>query len=156
MSGDTCKCDSLIENSNGAHVLVQEALCCDFTISMSKILAKNGLDFASKIFSDITGYHTTIQDCVDISHTAKVGTMLLTHLVPSPDNNILESMFFTNISIPLGLTSDVVIGEDGMIVRVTDRGEVIFVKPSMVEKTSWVTILCILALIVSVGILISD
>jgi len=86
---------------------------------------------------------------VDIAHTANIGTMLLTHLVPSPDNNVLESMFFSNIIIPTGFGSDVVIGEDGMIVQIKEDGDIIFLKSASVTKIPITTIFCILVLVSS-------
>jgi ribonuclease Z len=117
ISGDTCKCASLIENCKGANVVVQEAMCCDFILVMSGVFKKEGVERTSKFLSDIVTYHTSVQECVEIAHTAKVPVMILTHLVPGPDGALLRWRWFKNVKRPVGFAGDVVLAEDGMIIR---------------------------------------
>ena len=124
VSGDTKKCASLVSAARGAHVLVQEAICCDYTLRISKIMESSGLAFQAKLFDDITGYHTSVQDCVDIASEAGVGTMLLTHLVPAPFNSVLESMYFSRVVRPANMKCDVIIGSDGVAAKISEGGKV--------------------------------
>ena len=90
-------------------------------------MADHGLEFQAKIFDDITGYHTSVQDCVDLAHEASVKTMLLTHLVPAPSNAVLEAMFFSRITRPKNFSCDVIVGTDGLVAKIAaDGGVVLF------------------------------
>jgi len=124
ISGDTCKCDSLLRNCAGAHLVVQEAMCCHFISNMAAIQAATGNDFNAKLLSDIVDYHTSVQECVDIAAICHVPVMLLTHMVPAPDNILTEVVFFSRLHRPRGFQGAIALGEDGMICKVTAAGKV--------------------------------
>jgi ribonuclease Z len=147
ISGDTCKCESLLQNCMGAHVIVQEAMCCHFISSMAALNDKTGNDFNAKLMRDITDYHTSVQECVDIAALTRVPVMLLTHLVPAPDNFITEQVFFSRLSRPGQYRGAVTIGEDGMICKVTGDGQVKLVSPARKAKVNivWLFYLVVVA-----------
>ena len=118
ISGDTCKCDSLIENCKGAHIVVQEALCCEFMLRISDLFKEGGNDRNAKLVSDVVDYHTSIQECIDIADICETPVMALTHLVPAPDTWVATQYFFQHAVKPPGLKGNVLVGEDGLILRI--------------------------------------
>jgi hypothetical protein len=124
VSGDTCKCSSLIKNSLGADILVQEVLCCDFVLRASQAHKRVGNEFQARLMKDILIYHSSVQDCIDIANAAKVDTMLFTHLVPAPNNSFMKKMVFGACKRPKSFeNNNVFIGEDGMIAKVCSFSE---------------------------------
>jgi ribonuclease Z len=125
VSGDTKHCPSLLKNCFGAQLVVQEALCCDVMQMVSDVNKAAGNAIVSKLSRDVINYHTSVQDCVDIARTCNIPLMLLTHLVPSPQNRVLFSAYLKNVSRPPGYMGRVVFGEDGTLAAIDpESGEV--------------------------------
>ena len=124
ISGDTCKCPSLVRNCHNAHIIVQETVCCEFLLKASSINNEIGNVLNAKIIKDVTNYHTSVQDCVDIAVETNVPIMLLTHLVPGPDNYLIRKLFFSNVSnVPSHYRGNIIVGEDGMTMKVNSNGQ---------------------------------
>ena len=144
VSGDTCKCPSLVRNCRGAHIIVQETVCCEFLLRASSINSEVGNVLNAKIIKDVTNYHTSVQDCVDIAVETRVPLMLLTHLVPGPDNVLIRQLFFANIKkLPSDYRGNVIVGEDGMTMKVNGRGQAELVHLGRVKRLNWLWWICL-------------
>lgn len=119
ISGDTCKCDSLIKNSLDCDILVQEVICCDIVMRSCQTHTKHGNHRQAQLLSDVTTYHTDINDCVIIANESRAKVMLLTHIVPGPSNSVM-SWFISLIfqSYQSKCNAKIVMGEDGMIAKI--------------------------------------
>lgn len=79
ISGDTRPCDALVDLARGADVLVHEAL---HQPALGKLLtAHNG----GRILDHLLDSHTQSHEVGGIAARADVGTLVLSHLVPSDD-----------------------------------------------------------------------
>jgi len=156
VSGDTCKCDSLIENARGAHVLVQEVICCEFAIAVAGVHDHFGNDFIARILKDVTTYHTSFQDCVGIAAAARVPVMLLTHLVPAPDNFFIERLYFLDVKRPSSFHGDVVIGEDGMIYKVTESRKVEMLSSGRKKKLNMKWMLSFVCILIGLALCVKN
>lgn len=98
ISGDTRKCDSLLQASKGADVLVCEALnlaMLDRTIAAIKSNAPNQ---AANI-EDVPSYHISTTEIAELARDAGVAEVVLTHLVPTiPSQDAAEAMFVQGMS----------------------------------------------------------
>jgi ribonuclease BN (tRNA processing enzyme) len=77
-SGDTAPCDALVELARGADVLVHEVMHAG---AIGEILER--LSNASRLREHLTASHTRLQDVGKVAGRAGVGTLVLTHFVPS-------------------------------------------------------------------------
>mmetsp|Transcript_388 Transcript_388/g.562 ORF Transcript_388/g.562 Transcript_388/m.562 type:complete len:367 (+) Transcript_388:170-1270(+) len=161
VSGDTRRCPSLLSNSSQADVLVLDALCCDFLLLASRTFQQcsscspsqvegkanprpqEGLDlsFQARVLQDITEYHCGVQDCLDIAALVKPQLLLLTHMVPAPDNPLMRQIFLAGLSYPEVMrrgATRMLLGEDGLVVQV-QQGRVTTIQSSWrsARKSQW-------------------
>lgn len=109
MSGDSAPCDAMVELARGADLLLHEAMYepgIDAMLS-SRPYVPPGL----RAF--LVGGHTSAEDCGRIAARAGVGTLALTHLLPSDDGLVSEEVWKSESS--RHFSGRVVVGEDLMI-----------------------------------------
>ena len=126
VSGDTCKCDSVVRYSRDCDLLVMEAACCHLLEGMADATAVLGRDAQgrdgrgvpgmttqSKLLHDIQDYHTDVQEAIDIAKEAAVPLMALTHLVPPLQNSwFLQQLWLCRLEWR-GWKGKLVVGVDG-------------------------------------------
>ena len=91
VTGDTAKCDALIEFCRGAHVLVIDACA----VSPAPELPAQ----RRRIIERLHEFHASPQDCIDIATQADVGTVVLTHHLPGAAPDFDASAYAGNIVI---------------------------------------------------------
>ena len=108
VSGDTVADDLLAEASQGADLLLTDALSMPIVQGMERAARDAGRNRNAKIFADIQDYHADVADLGTLAERAGVNTLALYHLVPAPRNAIMESVFRR------GLPDDAFLTDDGM------------------------------------------
>ena len=88
ISGDTTRTDSLIALAKGADVLVHEAMLGG---AVDRIVAR--VPNASTLKQHLLASHTTAEDCGRVAAAARVGTLVLSHLVPPDDPRVTDRMW---------------------------------------------------------------
>lgn len=122
ISGDTDVSSSLQANARGADLLVHEVLLKDVVEQLSEGFGRAGEARLQRLSADIVDYHTSPAEALGAAQNAGVDMLVMTHLVP-PIPGRLRSWFFTR-----GLEGgdvDVVLGEDGMHLRLPANSEAI-------------------------------
>jgi ribonuclease Z len=97
-SGDTSKCDSLLEASRGASMLVCEAL--NMTMLNRTITAiKSSQPTQASNLEDVPTYHITTVEVAEVARDAGVGEVVLSHVIPSiVSEDAMEAMFVQGMS----------------------------------------------------------
>jgi ribonuclease Z len=94
LSGDTKKSPAVLREARGADVLVHEALSLPMVQMLQESADIAGKANLKKIFSDIVGYHTTVEQAAETARDAGAGYLLLNHIVPGfPGLPGLETAF---------------------------------------------------------------
>ncbi len=90
MSGDTSLCDSLLTASEGADLLVCEAM--NVSMLEERILALKGMGrtLQAALFADVPSYHIPTGDVARVAATAGVRRLALSHLIPPIGNEGAE------------------------------------------------------------------
>ena len=97
-SGDTSKCDSLLEASKGANMLVCEALN---TTMLDRAIAaiKPSQPTQAGNLEDVPSYHITTTEVAELARHASVGEVVLTHVIPSiVSQDAMEAQFVQGMS----------------------------------------------------------
>jgi ribonuclease Z len=97
-SGDTSKCDSLLEASRGASMLVCEAL--NATMLDRAIAAiKPSQPLQAGNLEDVPTYHISTIEVAELAREAGVGEVVLTHVIPSiVSEDAMETLFIQGMS----------------------------------------------------------
>lgn len=119
VSGDTVRSASLIEHARSADVLIHEALQKDLIGRGVAIASGLGLERIAKLAGDIPDYHTSPVEAAEVARDAGVAKLVLTHLVPAPNNFIARRLFRAGVSDVY--EGPVVIAEDGMRISLAPR-----------------------------------
>jgi len=119
VSGDTKRSESLIQHAKGADVLVHEALQPAMMTRVAAVARKLGRDRLAKMALDTIGYHTSPADAAAVARDAGVHRLVLTHMVPPP-NNVLARRLFTQGMGGI-FSGEVTLGEDGMRIALPPR-----------------------------------
>jgi ribonuclease Z len=98
-------------------VLIHEALSPEMVGELGAALAAHGQWRSAKIMHDIPGYHTSPVDAARIANEAGAKLLIYTHLLPVLPNKVAERLFLRGVSDVR--SSGVMIGQDGMLVRLT-------------------------------------
>lgn len=107
ISGDTRVCHEVEQLSRGAHILVHEA--CRLT-AMSEVIA-------GTVFENIFDYHADTVPLGAMAERCAIPHLVLTHLIPSPDNDADEMSFEADVRQG-GYTGRVTVGRDLMTFRI--------------------------------------
>jgi ribonuclease Z len=120
VSGDTAPSDAVVAHARGADLLIHEALAAHLVGAGQQAAEAAGLARRAKIAADIPSYHTTPVQAAELAKQAGVRLLVLTHLVPPPDNAIARRLFLRGVGE--AWDGEVLLGEDGMHFRLP-RGE---------------------------------
>lgn len=82
ISGDTKKSAAVQREAAGVDVLVHEALSTPMVGILKDGAVKAGRMNLAKIFDDILNYHASPEEAAETARDAKVGYLLLNHIVP--------------------------------------------------------------------------
>jgi ribonuclease Z len=93
ISGDTAKVPELTRASQGADLLVHDALSRPLLKLVEDASRKAGLEGRAKIFSDLPSYHASPEEAADAAREAGVKALVLTHIVPPLPLRALEGPF---------------------------------------------------------------
>jgi ribonuclease BN (tRNA processing enzyme) len=89
VSGDTTPSESLVALARHADVLVHEALFDAAAVGRLVASVPNATDLRRSILS----HHTTAEEAGRVAAEAQVGTLVLSHLIPSEDPSVTEAMW---------------------------------------------------------------
>jgi ribonuclease BN (tRNA processing enzyme) len=89
VSGDTTPSESLVALARNADVLVHEALFDAAAVDRLVASVPNASDLRRSILS----HHTTAEEAGRVAAEAQVGTLVLSHLIPSEDPAVTEAMW---------------------------------------------------------------
>lgn len=93
ISGDTAKNVAVEKQARGADLLVHEALSPRLVAILGQAAQKADRPNVAKLMADIPDYHATPQEAAQTAQVAKVGALMLTHMVPPLRIRALESPF---------------------------------------------------------------
>ena len=97
-SGDTSKCDTLLEASRGADMLVCEALNLAMLGRAIDALRGNAPLQAANL-GDVPSYHITTTQVAELARDAGVREVVLTHVIPSiVSQDAMEALFIQGMS----------------------------------------------------------
>lgn len=86
ISGDTRPSEALITLARGADVLVHEAL---IPTAVDRLVSN--VPNASDLKRSILSHHTTAEDAGRVAEAARVGTLVLSHLIPADDPSVSDA-----------------------------------------------------------------
>ena len=107
ISGDTIHDGSVEKYSQDVDLLIHSAISIDIVERMRKVNTMPQLD---KILFDIQDYHTTIEEAGEIARDANVKHLLIYHSIPTPQNTVMEKVFFRPLE---GKFEDYTLSDDG-------------------------------------------
>ena len=81
-SGDTAKCDALVQASRGADMLVCEAFSHPLMARRMELLKKMGNALAAGLLQDAHDYHIQPVEVAEVARDAAVKQLVLTHVIP--------------------------------------------------------------------------
>jgi len=117
ISGDSLVTDTIIEISDGADLVLHDAMSLQLVQTMENLASRTGNTRQATILHDIQDYHATNEDLQRLVAEADIGQLALYHLVPAPRNAMAVSTF-TGV-IPEGA----LITEDGMVISLPAGSE---------------------------------
>ena len=112
VSGDTAKSDNLSRNSAGADLLIHEVTAKNLLQLAATGFEQTGNRRRAKMARDIMTYHTSPLEAAAIAASAKVETLVFTHIVPPPNSPQIEQALLRGVSDVF--KGKVVVGADGM------------------------------------------
>ena len=98
ISGDTKKSQKVIENAQGADLLVHEAMQTDFIARAAKLQEENGNDRNVRLLEDIVNSHSSPIDAAEVAQAAGVKKLVLNNLAPIPENPISRRFFLKGMA----------------------------------------------------------
>ena len=117
ISGDSLVTDTIIEISDGADLVLHDAMALQLVQTMETLASRTGNTRQATLLHDIQDYHATNEDLQRLVAEADIGQLALYHLVPAPRNAMAVSTF-TGV-IPEGT----LITEDGMVISLPAGSE---------------------------------
>lgn len=112
ISGDTIDTAGLRALSANADVLVSEVMNKSFVGDAECALGRLDQSRLEKIFRDIRSYHIDVTELAQLANDADVGTLVMTHLVPTIDNPAQLDLVFRQPASAI-YSGELVIAEDG-------------------------------------------
>lgn len=99
LSGDTKRCDALVQASKGADLLVSEALHVGMMQDRINMARKNGNERIAGILEDACNYHAPTLDVAKMARDAGVPRLVLSHLIPPiPDEGAAVDQFVAGMA----------------------------------------------------------
>lgn len=90
LSGDTTFCESLLAASQGADMLVCEAMNVPLLEERIRALRSIGREVQASLFEDIPSYHIPTPEVAQLARDAGVGALVLSHIIPPIGNGTAE------------------------------------------------------------------
>ena len=90
LSGDTAFCESLLGASQGADMLVCEALNLPMLNERMGALRLMGMALQADLFEDIPSYHIATGEIATLARDAGVGEVVLSHIIPPISNDVAQ------------------------------------------------------------------
>ena len=112
VSGDTAKSENLARHAAGADLLIHDVIAKNLLQMAASNFDQAGNRRRAKLARDIMTYHTSPLEAAAIAASAKVETLVFTHMVPPPTTPQIEQAFTRGVSDIF--KGKVVIGTDGM------------------------------------------
>ena len=110
ISGDSLVTDKIVELSDGADVVLHDAMALQLVQGAEAMSRSAGNTRLATVLHDIQDYHATTADLARLAAEADIGLLALYHLVPAPRNAMGIAAF--NGGLPEGA----LITEDGMVI----------------------------------------
>lgn len=99
LSGDTSFCETLAHSSEGADMLVCEAVNMPMLDELREMLRAAGREREAGLVADIPSYHIATTEIAELAKRAGVGEVVLSHLIPSiPNDDAREAAFIAGMS----------------------------------------------------------
>ena len=117
ISGDSLVTDKIVEISNGADVVLHDAMSLQLVRGAAGMARTTGNTRLATVLQDIQDYHATTEDLNRLSSEAEIGQLALYHLVPAPRNAMALRAFSNDIPEGALLT------EDGMVISLPAGSE---------------------------------
>lgn len=112
ISGDTSKSANLAKHAAGADLLIHDVIAKNLLQMAASNFDQAGNRRRAKLARDIMTYHASPIEAAEVAASAKVETLVFTHLVPPPTTPQIEQAFLRGVSDIF--KGKVVIGTDGM------------------------------------------
>ena len=112
ISGDTAKSTNLAKHAVGADLLIHDVLAKDVMTIASNNLERAGDKRRAKLTRDILSYHASPVEAAEVAATARVETLVFTHMVPPINPPVTEQMFLRGVADVF--KGRVVIAKDGL------------------------------------------
>ncbi len=110
ISGDSLVTDKIVELSDGADVVLHDAMALQLVQGAEAMSRGAGNTRLATMLHDIQDYHATTADLARLAAEADIGLLALYHLVPAPRNAMGIAAFSG------GLPEGALITEDGMVI----------------------------------------
>lgn len=112
VSGDTARSDNLARHAAGADLLIHDVIAKNLLQMAASNFDQTGNKRRAKMARDITTYHASPLEAAVIAASAKVETLVFTHMVPPPNSPQIEQALLRGVSDIF--KGKVVLGTDGM------------------------------------------
>jgi ribonuclease BN (tRNA processing enzyme) len=109
ISGDTLPSKNVVELARGADVLVHDAL---FVEAVDRMVAR--VPNAPALKRSILSHHTPVEEAGRIAQEARVGTLVLSHLIPADDPAVTDDMWIAGARVHFH--GNVVVGKDLLVI----------------------------------------
>ena len=97
ISGDSNVNEVTVSASDGADLLLHDALSVPAVSLMSQVMGDNGRERISKIMRDVLDYHASLESLIELNDKADVDRVAYYHLVPNPTNALFMAFFERNL-----------------------------------------------------------
>ena len=94
LSGDTSFCESLAAASEGADMLVCEAMNAAMMTQLIAMLRLAGREREAGLMSDVPSYHIATEEIATLAARAGVGEVVLSHIIPPVPNDAAREAEF--------------------------------------------------------------
>ena len=117
ISGDSLVTDKIVEMSDGADLVLHDAMALQLVQAMERGARAFGNTRIATVLHDIQDYHAPIDQLHRLNEEADIGQLALYHLVPAPRNPAGLAAFSGN------LPDGAIITEDGMTISLPAGSE---------------------------------
>jgi len=112
ISGDTRRCDNVVQHSKGADILIHEAMDKEIVKRVAAIYRKLDNETRANHVLNVMPYHTDTIEAAEVAREAGIDKLVLTHIIPPLPNTINEWMFTRGMDDVF--EGEIVVAKDGM------------------------------------------